>query len=183
MPDVYQLLRAVLFIDVSLLVFNMLPSYPLDGGQILRSLLWFVLGGARSLMVATVLGFVGVVGFFVLALWMRSVWFGAISVFMLMNCWGGLKHAQGLLRLARLPHGEDLPARAAGQRHRLALTGNAGSAGSRSTLSRTWPCVRTALRSSLQRCAWTAENNVPYRTGLLAPTRVLARQAAVIHGP
>ncbi len=106
MPDVYQLLRAVLWIDVSLLVFNMLPIYPLDGGQILRSLLWFVLGRARSLMVATVLGFVGVVGFFVLALWVRSVWFGAISVFMLMNCWGGLRHAQGLLRLARLTRRE-----------------------------------------------------------------------------
>jgi hypothetical protein len=106
MPDVYQLLRAVLWIDVSLLVFNMLPIYPLDGGQILRSLLWFVLGRARSLMVATVLGFVGVVGFFVLALWLRSIWIGAISAFMLMNCWGGLRHAQGLLRLARLPRRE-----------------------------------------------------------------------------
>ena len=103
MPDAYQLLRTVMWIDVSLLVFNMLPIYPLDGGQILRSLLWFVLGRARSLMVATVLGFVGVVGFFVLALWVRSIWFGAISVFMLMNCWGGLRHAQGLLRFARLP--------------------------------------------------------------------------------
>ncbi len=106
MPDVYQLLRAVLWIDVSLLVFNMLPIYPLDGGQILRSLLWFVFGRARSLMVATVLGFVGVVGFFILALWVRSIWFGAISVFMLMNCWSGLRHAQGLLRLARLPRRE-----------------------------------------------------------------------------
>lgn len=106
MPDVYQLLRAVMWIDVSLLVFNMLPIYPLDGGQILRSLLWFVLGRARSLMVATALGFVGVVGFIGLALWVRSIWFGAISVFMLMNCWSGLRHAQGLLRLARLPRRE-----------------------------------------------------------------------------
>jgi len=105
-PDVYQLLRAVMWIDVSLLVFNMLPIYPLDGGQILRSLLWFGLGRARSLMVATVLGFVGIVGFFGLALWVRSVWFGAISVFMLMNCWGGLKHAQELLRRAKLPRRE-----------------------------------------------------------------------------
>ena len=103
MPDVYQLLRTVMWIDVSLLVFNMLPIYPLDGGQILRSLLWFVLGRARSLMVATSLGFVGVVGFFVLAMWMRSFWLGAIAIFMLLNCWGGLKHAQTLLRLARLP--------------------------------------------------------------------------------
>ena len=102
----YSLLRTILCIDVGLLVFNMLPIYPLDGGQILRSLLWFVLGRARSLMVATVLGFIGVAGFIVLAFWMQSVWFGAIAVFMLMNCWGGLQHAQALLRLAKLPRRE-----------------------------------------------------------------------------
>jgi Zn-dependent protease len=103
MPDAYQLLRAVLFINISLLIFNILPIYPLDGGQILRSLLWFVLGRARSLMVATILGLLGVVGFFALALLQRSLWIGAISVFMLMNCWSGLKHAQQLLRITRLP--------------------------------------------------------------------------------
>ena len=69
MPDVYALLRAIWFINVGLLVFNILPIYPLDGGQILRSLLWFVLGRARSLMVATVLGLVGVAGFIGLAFW------------------------------------------------------------------------------------------------------------------
>ena len=52
LPDLYRLLRSVLFLDVVLLVFNMLPIYPLDGGQILRSLLWFLMGRARSLMVA-----------------------------------------------------------------------------------------------------------------------------------
>ncbi len=51
-----QAVRAFYDIDVSLLIFNILPVYPLDGGQILRSLLWFVLGRARSLSVATVVG-------------------------------------------------------------------------------------------------------------------------------
>src|SRR6266849_3878825 len=43
MPVLSKLVVAVLSIDTGLLVFNMLPIYPLDGGQILRSLLWFVL--------------------------------------------------------------------------------------------------------------------------------------------
>src|SRR6202453_5400374 len=103
MPDVYQLLRAVLWIDVSLLIFNILPIYPLDGGQILRSLLWFMMGRARSLMVATILGMVEIVGFFALALWQRNLWLAAISVYLLMSCWGGLKHGRELLRVARLP--------------------------------------------------------------------------------
>ena len=55
-PDVYALLRNILGINLLLLIFNILPIYPLDGGQIFRSLLWFMLGRARSLMVATVVG-------------------------------------------------------------------------------------------------------------------------------
>ena len=106
MHDAYVFVRATLAINVGLLAFNILPIYPLDGGQILRSLLWYPLGRARSLMVATVLGFVGVVGFFGLALLMQSFWLGAIAVFMLMNCWGGLRHAQALLRRDKLPRRE-----------------------------------------------------------------------------
>ena len=102
-PDVFHLLQSVFWINVGLLVFNILPIYPLDGGQILRSLLWFVMGRARSLMVATILGLIGVVGFIGLAIYEQSVWYGALAVFMLMNCWGGLQHARALLRLAKLP--------------------------------------------------------------------------------
>jgi Zn-dependent protease len=105
-PDLYRLLRSVFYINAGLLIFNILPIYPLDGGQILRSLLWFVLGRARSLMVATIFGLIGVAGFIVLAIWEQSIWYGAIAVFMLMNCWGGLQHARALLRFAKLPRRE-----------------------------------------------------------------------------
>jgi Zn-dependent protease len=105
-PDLYRLLRSVSYINAGLLIFNILPIYPLDGGQILRSLLWFVMGRARSLMVATILGLVGVAGFIVLAIFEQSIWYGAIAVFMLMNCWGGLQHARALLRFAKLPRRE-----------------------------------------------------------------------------
>jgi len=103
LPDAYRLIRAVLSIDIGLFVFNMLPIYPLDGGQIFRSLLWFVLGRARSLLVATILGFVGVIAFIGLAIWIRDIWFAAIAVFMLLNCWSGLQHARALLKIAKLP--------------------------------------------------------------------------------
>src|SRR6266480_962222 len=106
MPDAYKFLRAVWFLNFGLLIFNLLPIYPLDGGQILRSLLWFVLGRARSLLVAVSIGFIGVAGLIALALWIHSAWFVVLSFFILMNCWGGLKQARALSRLAKLPRRE-----------------------------------------------------------------------------
>jgi hypothetical protein len=106
MPDASMLVHALFWINLSLLIFNLLPIYPLDGGKILQSLLWFPLGRARSLMTVTILSFVGIVAFFGLAVWSRSVWTAAIAAFMLMNCWGGLQQARVLLRIAKMPHRE-----------------------------------------------------------------------------
>jgi Zn-dependent protease len=103
MPNADALLHALWFINLVLLIFNLFPIYPLDGGQILRALLWFWVGRARSLMMATMVGFVGVGGLILVALWTRSVWFGVIAAFILINCWGGLRQAQALARRAKLP--------------------------------------------------------------------------------
>jgi len=103
MPNAHALLHTVWIINLGLLIFNMLPIYPLDGGQILRSLLWFVLGRANSLMLTTIIGFIGVAGLLALAVWARSAWFAIVSVFILMNCWTGLRQARTLSRRANLP--------------------------------------------------------------------------------
>ncbi len=54
--DAERFLLTVASINIVLLAFNILPVYPLDGGQILHSLLWFVIGQARSLRVVGVIG-------------------------------------------------------------------------------------------------------------------------------
>src|SRR6266446_1810126 len=105
MPDLHALLRSVFYINLVLLVFNLLPIFPLDGGQILRSLLWFVLGRARSLMVATIIGFIGVAGLFFLAVQSvrahqpNSILFLVLCVFVAFTCWRGFMLARALSRL------------------------------------------------------------------------------------
>jgi Zn-dependent protease len=101
--DLGRFLYAVWWVNRGLLIFNILPIYPLDGGQILRSLLWFPMGRSRSLLIASVLGFVGVAGFAYLALRSGSGWVLIIAAYAAMNCWSGFKQAQALRKLESIP--------------------------------------------------------------------------------
>jgi Zn-dependent protease len=105
-PDAYEWIHNVWLINIVLLIFNLMPVYPLDGGQILRSLLWFPFGRANSLLAASIVGFVGVAALILLAIFAQSIWLGIMAAFILMNCWGGLKQAQALAKLAKIPRRE-----------------------------------------------------------------------------
>ena len=96
--EIRLLLRSLAVINMGLLFFNMLPVYPLDGGQILRALLWFAIGRLRSLVAAATIGLVLVACLAGLALWNGSLWLLLILVFLGLQCIRSIK----LVRNARL---------------------------------------------------------------------------------
>jgi Zn-dependent protease len=91
-PDFLRYLLSIAIINLGLLLFNLLPIYPLDGGQILQSLLWFVIGQARSLMVAGIIGLVGAAGVIVLALVrLQDRWLALVAFFVAWQAWRGFR--------------------------------------------------------------------------------------------
>lgn len=105
-PDLYGLLRATNFVNLGLLIFNLLPIYPLDGGQILRALLWWPLGRANSLMAASVLGILGLAGLAALGVLSGSLWTWLIVLYAAGRCVAGFKEARALREIAAAPRRE-----------------------------------------------------------------------------
>jgi Zn-dependent protease len=92
-PDFARFLFSIAAINFGLLVFNLMPVYPLDGGQILQSLLWFVIGQARSLMVSAIIGLVVAAGVIILALVrFHDQWLAIMAMFIGWQAWRGFRY-------------------------------------------------------------------------------------------
>lgn len=111
-PDQYVFLSTITAINVGLLVLNLLPIYPLDGGQILQALLWFAVGRWRSLLIVSVIG--GVCGLLlvvascalVVVLGGGAFVLGFLAVFVAMRSFFAFQAARAMLRLEQLPRHE-----------------------------------------------------------------------------
>jgi len=111
--DLQHAVLAIAFINLVLLVFNLLPIYPLDGGQIVHALLWFVIGRERSLLVAASIGLVAsVAGGLAAVLLLQDLWIGAIAVYAAWRSWVGLSVARRRMELLAAPRheGRECPA-------------------------------------------------------------------------
>jgi Zn-dependent protease len=97
-PELHEFFYAVAFINLLLLVFNILPIYPLDGGKILWALLWFVVGRGRALLIASAIGIAGAAGLVALAVWSRDEWLIIIALWAGFLAFSGFKYAQELRR-------------------------------------------------------------------------------------
>jgi len=87
---------ALLVINTLLLLFNLLPIYPLDGGQIVWSLLWFFVGRTKSLLWSAWFGLFCaiVIGGVMIAL--RDWWLVVMAVFIGMQSWRGITIARAM---------------------------------------------------------------------------------------
>lgn len=104
-PNAGEFLFHVMLMNAGLLIFNLLPVYPLDGGQILRALLWFIVGPIASLTAASIVGIVGIAALAVtlISLKLFSVWTVVILAFAGLQCYAGLRQAGMMKQFARLP--------------------------------------------------------------------------------
>jgi Zn-dependent protease/ATP-dependent Clp protease adapter protein ClpS len=120
--DPHQYFRNLMTINLGLLIFNILPVYPLDGGQIVMALLWFLIGQAHALMVVSIMGMVGGGLFLMLALASAllqansgSVIFLLIALFVLYRSVVGFLQARTLQGILHGPRHKDFACPACGQ--------------------------------------------------------------------
>jgi Zn-dependent protease len=74
------------FLSYVMLLFNLLPMYPLDGGRLLQAILWPRTGLGRAMRIATTAGMVGAVGLGMLGIGTQNFSIIGIAIFGYITC-------------------------------------------------------------------------------------------------
>lgn len=116
-PDAYKFMLMIMVINLVVFVFNMLPIYPLDGGQILQALLWFAVGRATSLLVVSIFGLVAAAGVILAVVFSeeREWWFVVLAVFAGFRCIVGFRQARLLAQMENAARHRDAACPSCGQ--------------------------------------------------------------------
>ena len=101
--DVAVFFRDLNFLNAVILAFNLLPVFPLDGGQIVRGLLWFPFGEVRSLQIASAIGLVGGVILGIVGLMAGSIWWAILAFFLFSRAWYGWQQAKAMIAASKIP--------------------------------------------------------------------------------
>ena len=70
-----------------LLLFNLLPIFPLDGGRILQELLWPKFGYVRSMRYSVRVGYIGAIGLFIMGVVSKNMMLMGIALFGGITCY------------------------------------------------------------------------------------------------
>ena len=77
----------LMVLNVFLVVFNLIPAFPMDGGRVLRAVLTWPLGAARASLVAAYASMAIALGFVGLGLWGAGPFLVLIGVFIFLAAW------------------------------------------------------------------------------------------------
>lgn len=90
-PESNSFVVNLMLVNISLVVFNMIPAFPMDGGRILRSLLAMKLSKLKATKIAARIGQIISVGFVVFG-WLYSPMLILIGIFIFFGAKAELKH-------------------------------------------------------------------------------------------
>jgi Zn-dependent protease len=90
--------------NIGLLLFNLVPAFPMDGGRVLRALLALRMDRVRATRIAAMLGRIIAVGFIIAALYWKQPVLGLIGLFVILGASAEkqLVETQGALRGVRV---------------------------------------------------------------------------------
>lgn len=75
------------YVSFIILLFNLLPIYPLDGGRIVQEVLWFRMGYERSALISTQTGMIGAIGLGLWGIASGQFMMIGIAIFGFITCW------------------------------------------------------------------------------------------------